>query len=138
VGNGKRDTGGRTRMWQFRRVATRYVNPVMGHLVRRLPGFGLVTHQGRRTGRTYRTPVNVFRRGDTYLFFLTYGADAAWVKNIRAAGSCSLETRGRVVTLVDPEVITDPELRVAPPVVRLIERRVAGASQYLRMHSRSG
>jgi hypothetical protein len=42
------------------------------------------------------------------------------------------------VTLVDPEVITDPELRVAPPVVRLIERRVAGASQYLRMHSRSG
>jgi deazaflavin-dependent oxidoreductase (nitroreductase family) len=124
-------------MWRFRRVATRYVNPVMGHLVRRLPGFGVVTHVGRKTGRTYRTPVNVFRRGDTYLFVLTYGADAQWVQNIRAAGSCSVETHGRVVHLVDPEVVTDPELRVAPPVARFIERRVAGATQYLRMRARS-
>jgi deazaflavin-dependent oxidoreductase (nitroreductase family) len=131
------ETGGRTRMWRFRHVATRYLNPVMCHVVRRLPGFGLVIHSGRTTGRTYRTPVNVFRRGDTYLFFLTYGADAQWVKNILAAGSCSLETRGRVVHLVDPEVIIDPGLRVAPPVVRFIERRVAGASQYLQMHARS-
>lgn len=124
-------------MWRFRHVATRYLNPVMRHLARRLPGFGLVTHRGRKTGRTYRTPINVFRRGDTYLFFLTYGADAQWVKNIRAAGSCSLETRGRVVNLVDPELITDPDLRVAPPVVRFIERRVAGVTQYLQMKARS-
>jgi hypothetical protein len=58
------------------------------------------------------------------------------VQNIRAAGSCALETRGRVVHLVDPKVITDPELRVAPPVVRVIERRVAGATQYLQMRVR--
>jgi deazaflavin-dependent oxidoreductase (nitroreductase family) len=124
-------------MWRFRHVATRYLNPVMRHLARRLPGFGLVTHRGRKTGRTYRTPINVFRRGDTYLFFLTYGADAQWVMNIRAAGSCSLETRGQVVNLVDPQVITDPELSVAPPAVRFIQRHVAGATQYLQMHARS-
>jgi deazaflavin-dependent oxidoreductase (nitroreductase family) len=105
----------------------------MRHVARRLPGFGVLTHQGRKSGQTYSTPVNVFRRGDAYFFFLTYGSDAQWVKNVLAAGSCSVETRGRVLELVEPELVDDPELRPAPPVVGFIERRVAGATQYLRM-----
>jgi hypothetical protein len=84
---------------------------------------------------TYRTPINVFRRGDAYFFFLTYGSDAQWVKNVLAAGSCSLETRGRVVELVEPVLVNDPELRPAPPVVRFVERRIAGATEYLRMRA---
>jgi deazaflavin-dependent oxidoreductase (nitroreductase family) len=124
---------GRTRAWRLRRIATRYVDPVLRPLARRLPAFGVVVHRGRKSGRVYRTPVNVFRRGESYLFFLTYGSDVHWVKNILAAGSCSLETRGRVVQLADPELVTDPELRPAPPPVRLIERRLAGVTQYLRM-----
>jgi deazaflavin-dependent oxidoreductase (nitroreductase family) len=129
------ETAGRTRMWRFRRVATRYLNPILRPIVRRLPGFGIVTHSGRKTGRIYQTPVNAFHRGDTYLFILTYGSDAQWVKNILAAGSCSLETRGRVVRLVEPELVTDPALRPAPAAVRFFERRIAGVTQYLRMRS---
>jgi deazaflavin-dependent oxidoreductase (nitroreductase family) len=127
--------GGRTRMWRFRRVATRYVNPVTRRVARRLPTFGVLTHRGRKTGRPYRTPINVFRRGEEYYFFLTYGSDVQWVKNVIAAGSCSLETRGRVVQLVDPELVTDPELRPAPTVVRFVEGRIAGVTQYLRMRA---
>jgi deazaflavin-dependent oxidoreductase (nitroreductase family) len=107
----------------------------MRHVARRLPAFGVLTHRGRKSGRTYSTPVNVFRRGDAYFFFLTYGSDAQWVKNVLAAGSGSLETRGRVVELVDPELVTDPELRPAPPVVGFIERRIAGVTQYVRMRA---
>ena len=128
---------GRTRMWRFRRVAGPYVNPVTRRVAGKLPGFGILTHRGRKTGRTYRTPVNVFRRGDVYVFFLTYGSDAQWVKNVIASGACSLETRGRVVELVEPELITDPELRPAPTVVRFVEGRIAGATQYLRMRRSS-
>src|SRR4051812_25655497 len=98
---------GRTRMWQARQLATRYIDPLLRPIATRLPMFGVVTHVGRKTGRTYRTPVNLFRRGDRYLFFLTYGSDAQWVRNVLAAGSCSVETRGRVVRLVEPELITD-------------------------------
>lgn len=127
------EMGDRTRAWRFRRVANRYLNPVMRHVARRLPAFGIVTYRGRKTGRTYSTPINVFRRGDAYYFFLTYGSDAQWVKNVLAAGCCSLETRGRLVELVDPELITDPELRPAPRFVRFVERRIAGVTQYLRM-----
>jgi deazaflavin-dependent oxidoreductase (nitroreductase family) len=122
-------------MWRFRRLVGRYVNPVTGPLAKRLPTFAILTHRGRKTGQTYRTPINVFRRGDHYLFFLTYGSDVQWVKNVLAAGSCSIETRGRVVELVEPELITDPELRPAPPHVSFVERRIAGVTQYLRMRA---
>ena len=130
------ERAGRTRMWRFRHIARRYVNPVVRPVARRLPSFGILTYRGRKTGRTYHTPINAFRRGDTYFFFLTYGSDVQWVKNVLAAGSCSLETRGRVVELVEPELITDPELRPAPLVARFFERRIAGVTQYLRMRSR--
>ena len=43
------------------------------HLARWLPGFGVVEHAGRRSGRRYRTPVNVFRPGASYVIALTYG-----------------------------------------------------------------
>jgi deazaflavin-dependent oxidoreductase (nitroreductase family) len=127
------DAGGRTRMWRFRGFVTHYVDPVLRPLARTLPTLGIVTHTGRTTGRSYHTPVNVFRRGDRYLFFLTYGSEAHWVKNILAAGSCTLETRRRIVDLVEPELVTDPELRPAPAVARFIERRLVGATQYLQM-----
>jgi hypothetical protein len=62
-----------------------------------------------------------------------YGSDVDWVKNFLAAGSCSIETCGRIVELVEPELITDPELRPAPPHVRLVERRIACVTKYLKM-----
>jgi len=130
--------GGRTRMWGLRRFATRYATPVLLPLASRAPTFGVLTHVGRRSGRTYRTPVNVFRHEDGYVFFLTYGSEAQWVQNVLAAGSCSLETRGRVVRLDRPELVSDPSLAPAPALVRLVERRIAGASEYLTLHAAVG
>ena len=133
MGQGHSEPASRTRVWGLRHFATRYFNPVFQRFAGKLPGFGVVIHTGRTSGRVYRSPINVFRRGDSYIFFLTYGSDAQWVKNVLAAGSCSLETRGRVVELVEPVVVTDPELRPAPAPVRFLESRVAGVTQYLRM-----
>jgi deazaflavin-dependent oxidoreductase (nitroreductase family) len=126
---------GRTRMWRFRHAVTRYVDPVLRPVAGRLPAFGIVSHRGRKTGRMYKTPVNVFRRGDQYLFFLTYGSDVQWVQNILTAGGCTLRTRGREVRLVEPELIADPELSLAPPFVRFVEKSLAGVTEVLRMRS---
>ena len=125
----------RTRMWPLLRVATRFVDPVVRPLAGRLPSFGIIEHHGRSTGRLYRTPVNVFRRDDTFLFFLTYGSDVQWVKNVLAEGGCTIETRGARSKLVGPELVTDPALTPAPPIARFVERHVAGATQYLRMRA---
>jgi deazaflavin-dependent oxidoreductase (nitroreductase family) len=70
------------------------VNPVTRPMAKRLPSFAILTHRGRKSGRTFRTPMNVFQQGDDYYFFLTYGSDVQWVKNVLAARSCSIETRG--------------------------------------------
>ena len=55
--------------------------------------------------------MNVFRRGDSYVFALTYGADVNWVKNVVAAGECELRTGGRDMRLVEPELFVDPKQR---------------------------
>jgi deazaflavin-dependent oxidoreductase (nitroreductase family) len=69
-------------------------NRVLGPFARRLPGFAVVAHVGRRSGRVRHTPVNLFRDGDRYVIALTYGADSQWVRNVLAAGAVDIETRG--------------------------------------------
>jgi deazaflavin-dependent oxidoreductase (nitroreductase family) len=95
-------------------------NHVTRHIAWWVPGFAIVTHVGRQSGRTYRTPVNVFRDGDRYVFALTYGKDSDWVRNVIAAGGCEVETRRRTVTLRRPHLFTDPTQRVVPPPARWI------------------
>ena len=87
-----------------------------------LPGFAIVTHVGRRSGRRYRTPVNVFRGDGRYVFALTYGRDSEWVRNVLAAGTCEMETRRQTVVLTNPELFTDPTHEDVPRAVRRILR----------------
>jgi deazaflavin-dependent oxidoreductase (nitroreductase family) len=107
-------------------------NRLTGPLAPHLPGFALVTHVGRRSGQTYRTPVNVFSRADGFVFALTYGHEAQWVQNVLAAGRCELTTRGRTQTLTEPEIFHDETRRAAPPPARPILRLI-GADEFMRM-----
>jgi deazaflavin-dependent oxidoreductase (nitroreductase family) len=125
-------TAPRTRMRVIRPFTTHVVNPIARRFASWLPGFGILEYRGRKSGRTYRTPLNVFRRGDWYVFALTYGADVEWVKNVLAAGGCILRTRGRAVRLIEPEVFVDPSRRLMPLVVRIV-LRFDRASEFLRM-----
>jgi gluconokinase len=106
------------------KAVARFNARVTNHLARpfagRLPGFAIVTHVGRRSGRTYHTPVNMFRDGERYVFALTYGADSQWVKNVMATGECDVGTRGTTLRLRDPEIFSDPNRRLVPAPVRLV------------------
>jgi deazaflavin-dependent oxidoreductase (nitroreductase family) len=94
-------------------------NRVVRLIAPRFPGFGIVAHRGRRSGRLYRTPVNVFRREGGFVIALTYGPDSDWVKNVIARGGCELETRGRRYTLTAPRVYRDESPSNVPPPVRV-------------------
>jgi deazaflavin-dependent oxidoreductase (nitroreductase family) len=111
-----------------RRVTNRVTTPLM----RWLPGFGVVHHVGRRSGRTYATPVNVFPVDGHFIVALTYGHQTDWLRNVMAAGGCELEVRGRRVRCVDPEVFHDP----GASRIRLPERpvlRLLGVADFLRL-----
>jgi len=106
-----------------RRVAHfnhRVTNHITRPIASRAPGFAIVIHIGRRSGRVHRTPVNVFRDGDRYVFALTCGRDSDWVRNVLAAGRCEIETRGKLVRLADPVLIADPTRRRVPRPARWI------------------
>jgi deazaflavin-dependent oxidoreductase (nitroreductase family) len=106
-------------------------NRITSRFAGRLPGFGIITHVGRKSGRIYRTPVNVFRESDGFMIALTYGRDCEWVKNVLSAGRCQLETRGMSYQLSKPTIVHDPTRQRFPLIVRLILRLI-GANDFMQ------
>jgi deazaflavin-dependent oxidoreductase (nitroreductase family) len=116
-------------MARFNRVAT---NRLTRRFAGRAPGFGIVIHRGRRTGRVYRTPVNVFAVPGGFLIALTYGRTSEWVRNVLLEGGGALETRGRTYRFAGPTIVHDPSHRRIPAVLRPIPR-LGGVTDYLRV-----
>jgi deazaflavin-dependent oxidoreductase (nitroreductase family) len=90
--------------------------------------FSLVRHVGRRSGRTYETPIMVARVPAGYIAELTYGDGVNWYRNIVAAGGCALLVRGVTHTVVAIEDYpTDAGRRAfgvpARWVLRVLRRR---------------
>jgi deazaflavin-dependent oxidoreductase (nitroreductase family) len=106
-------------------------NRITSRFAARLTGFGVLTHVGRKSGKVYRTPVNVFRAPDGFLIVLTYGRESEWVKNVLAAGGCELETRGVRCQLFAPTIVQDPTRRFPRPV--RIVLRLIGATDFMQL-----
>lgn len=112
-------------------------NRITSRFAARLPGFGIVAHVGRKSGKVYRTPVNAFRAPEGFLIALTYGRESEWVRNVLAAGGCELETRGVRCQLVAPTIVRDPTRRRFPFPVRIVLRLI-GANDFLQLSSSRG
>ena len=122
------------------RFAARLVNPlVLGIAGRRwMPVVGVLRHRGRTSGRMYSTPLGMRPSGDGFVMPRTFGENAAWYRNVVAAGWCVVTYRGRDYRLVDPEVI---DYRAAAPAFPRYERlqfRLLGIDQFLRMRRAQG
>jgi deazaflavin-dependent oxidoreductase (nitroreductase family) len=97
------------------------------------PGWAVVIHRGRKSGRVFRTPLWAFRRGDSYVIALTYGTGSDWVRNVTAAGGCEVESRGRRYRLADPRIYHDETAADMPAPIRLMLRKVLKAPDFLRL-----
>jgi deazaflavin-dependent oxidoreductase (nitroreductase family) len=100
------------------------LNRVTRHLAPHLPGFGLVEHRGRRSGRVYRTPVNVFAKDGGFVIALTYGAESQWVRNVMAARKAVVVTAGARHPVMSPRIVRDPTRHYMPALVRLVLARI--------------
>jgi deazaflavin-dependent oxidoreductase (nitroreductase family) len=96
------------------------------------PGMGLIVHRGRRSGRRYETPVQLFPADDGYVIALTYGPGADWTKNVLAAGGCELRTRGRTVQLTEPRLYKDESRQHIRPAERQM-LRLLGVTDFLAL-----
>lgn len=86
------------------RFNRRVANPVARRFAR-MPPMALVVHVGRTSGKEYRTPVLAFPAAEGFAIALTYGRDVDWLKNVLAAGGCSVVRWGRTVELANPRVV---------------------------------
>jgi deazaflavin-dependent oxidoreductase (nitroreductase family) len=68
-------------------------------------GTSIVRHRGRRSGRTFETPVGVLATDDGYLIALPYGLLSNWLRNVLANGGASLVHHGETVEVDAPELI---------------------------------
>jgi deazaflavin-dependent oxidoreductase (nitroreductase family) len=107
-------------------------NRITSRFAGRLPGFGILRHIGRKSGRVYRTPVNVFRGPEGFLVALTYGRESEWVRNVVAAGVCELETRRVQYQLSAPTIVHDPTRRRFPIPVQIVLRLI-GANEFMQL-----
>jgi deazaflavin-dependent oxidoreductase (nitroreductase family) len=112
-------------------------NRVSRHFASRLPGFGVVHHEGRRTGKPYATPVNVFRRTGGYAIALTYGRESEWTRNVLSAGGAVLTTRGRDRPVANPREVHSPAREWVPAPVRVV-LRVLGVEWFLLVDPATG
>jgi deazaflavin-dependent oxidoreductase (nitroreductase family) len=118
----------------IRPFTTHVFNRFSRLFVRWLPGFAILGYRCRTSGKAYRTPMNVFRHGDEWVFALTYGSDVQWVKNVLAAGEATLEVRRHRIRLVDPRLVVDPRRRLMPFGVRQV-LGLMRVSEFLRMRA---
>ncbi|MGH3581783.1 MAG: nitroreductase family deazaflavin-dependent oxidoreductase [Mycobacterium sp.] len=93
-----------------RKYTNRVVEPLSGWL----PLWSVIEHVGRKSGKSYRTPVTAFSTTDGVAVLLPYGTDTDWVRNLTAAGGGRVQMLGRTFAVTDPRVVpTDEALTVA-------------------------
>ena len=117
------------------RINIAVTNRITGLFAGWLPGFDILTHVGRKSGKVYRTPINVFRASNDFIIALTYSSQSEWVKNVLAAGGCELKTRGKKYQLSTPNVVRDPTRRRFPIPLRVV-LRIVGADEYMELSIR--
>jgi deazaflavin-dependent oxidoreductase (nitroreductase family) len=109
-------------------------NRITGQFAGWLPGFGIITHVGRKSGKLYHTPINVFRAPNGFAIALTYGRESEWVKNVLAANGCELQTVGRHYHLSNPTIVHDPTRKQFPLPVRVV-LGIVGANDFMNLES---
>lgn len=78
----------------------------------------VLTHVGRGSGATYRTPLDAHPVEGGYLFVLVYGSGSDWVQNVLAAGRARLTVDGTDQEVTAPRLVgRDEAFRVLPAEV---------------------
>ena len=87
------------------RAAARATAPIGRVMARVSPLWGVVHYRGRRTGRDLSTPVQVRATPDAFVIALPWGSGTQWVRNVQAAGGCTVTWRGTDHVVDSPRVI---------------------------------
>src|SRR5215213_2376019 len=85
----------------------------------------VIRHRGRRTGKTYQTPVWAAPTEDGFVIAIVYGTGTDWLKNVVGGGDAAIVHRGHVYRVGRPEIVPMDSARVYFPArLQAIHRRL--------------
>jgi deazaflavin-dependent oxidoreductase (nitroreductase family) len=121
---------------RMRFLNKRIFNPVIIKFAgSRYSPISIIRHTGRRSGKSYRTPVIVEPVGNQFIIALPYGSDVDWYRNILAARWGSILWRGKEYLVENPEPLAvGTDLSLLPLVLRVIVQSV-GVQYFIQMRS---
>ncbi|TDE29027.1 nitroreductase family deazaflavin-dependent oxidoreductase [Actinomadura sp. 6K520] len=93
----------------------------------------VLTHVGRASGTTHRTPLDAHPVDGGYVFVLVYGSGSDWVQNVLAAGGARLRVDGDEVELTAPRLIGKEEAFQVLPGEVARPPRLLRITEFLRM-----
>ena len=100
---------------------------------RYFPLYGVVEHRGRRSGRSFHTPVVVRPVADGFVVPMPWGERTDWYRNVRASGGCAILWKGRYHQVDRPETV---DTRTVMSAFNSFERAIMsrlGITQCLRL-----
>lgn len=79
--------------------------------------YPVLIHVGRRSGKTFHTPMDAFPTDTGYVCVVRYGPGSDWVRNTLAAGRARLRVDGDELELTSPRLVSENEAmtRFDPP-----------------------
>ena len=102
-------------------AAAKQINKVVVRLAGRrfLPLWAVLRHSGRKSGKQYAIPVGVIPTETTFIA-MPWGRGTDWVRNVRAAGRCTIRWKGADYECTDPMFV---DKDVAAGAARGVTRR---------------
>jgi deazaflavin-dependent oxidoreductase (nitroreductase family) len=104
-----------------------------------VPLWAAVEHRGRRSGRTYTTPVAIAASTPDSLYIgLPWGPGTDWVRNLQEAGGGTVRWKGRTYAVTEPTIVGAEEPLAATGALR---RRILSRwklRHFLRLHRAPG
>lgn len=92
----------------------RITNPIAVRFGGWAPLNGTLEHVGRKSGKTYQTPLNIFETADGFVVPIGYGLESHWVQNALAGGPLTVHKAGRMIPVADARIVSKAD---AEPLV---------------------
>ena len=93
----------------------------------------VIRHQGRRTGRTYHTPVWAVPTEDGFVVAIVYGSGTDWLKNVLASGAAAIVHQGETYPVDQPDLVPMDSARAYFPAKLQRTHRLVGVEGCLRV-----
>ena len=86
------------------RLQIKFMNPLLRPISKWMPGFAVIKHRGRTSGKEYETIVTAYRKDSVLAIGLMHGK-TNWVKNVLAAGEADIRVGRKDLHLANPRVL---------------------------------